>query len=401
MNGGTMADNDVLAIVWGETSSLSPKDGADATLARLHAATAKLAAVAKIHGLDDELRNAPPPRIGWPGEMTYQKLKSTVEAVETGTWTGAPLPARAAIWEITATGAPRIEKPLPKVASWIIDQGVASGGDFVVGDGSDGHIYRLFETQKVPADDELPFVSAVTGSGLPEPEAKNPYIRLAWAIGIAGVVLFIAGGAMSAWSGRSMSGARNSLAATDPAYQYQLLEKIATVCLRDFQDFPVGKQAAVCDSLVPDHKPPEQKFDWDADKTSSVLAIAKACLGASTKDGCNTIWRAAVELDQEQTWKKSFFGLLHTVSAYLTGTSSGAGSTSILVPFLTTVLGIAGLVVALGLGTKRRVTGVWIDTRNRVSLARAQDIVDRGGARRLYGFRNVQYRFRRHRRLFR
>jgi hypothetical protein len=36
------------------------------------------------------------------------------------------------------------------------------------------------------------------------------------------------------------------------------------------------------------------------------------------------------------------------------------------------ILGIAGLAIALGLGTKGRVTGIWIDERNRVSLARAQ-----------------------------
>ncbi len=41
-------------------------------------------------------------------------------------------------------------------------------------------------------------------------------------------------------------------------------------------------------------------------------------------------------------------------------------------PFVVIVIGIAAMVIALGLGTKQRVAGVWIDTRNRVSLARAQ-----------------------------
>ncbi len=85
-----MADADVLAIVWGETSSLASKDGADATLARLHAVVANLAAMAKKRGLDDKLRKAPPPRVGWPGESAYQKMMTTVDAVEAGTWTGGP-----------------------------------------------------------------------------------------------------------------------------------------------------------------------------------------------------------------------------------------------------------------------------------------------------------------------
>lgn len=374
---GMAADNDVLAIVWGETSSLSPKDGADATLARLHAVVATLAGAAKKRGLDDKLRKAPPPRIGWPSEATYQKLRTTADAVEARTWTGSQLPLRAVIWEVTATGAPRIEKPLPNAASWIIDKGVESAGDFVVGDGSDGRTYRLFVSQKAPKDDELPFISAASGSGLPEPETKNSYTKLAWTLGIAGVSLLIAGGAMSAWSGRSMSGARNSLTTTGPAYQYLLLERIATVCLKDHQDFPTGKQAEVCDSLLPDFKAPEQnmgtkKINWNTDKATSVLAVASACPGKPAREGCNTIWRAAVEVDQEQTWKRSYFGWMHTASAYLTGASSAAGSASILVPFVTTIVGMAGLVVALGLGTKRRAAGVWIDMRNRVSLARAQ-----------------------------
>ena len=68
----------------------------------------------------------------------------------------------------------------------------------------------------------------------------------------------------------------------------------------------------------------------------------------------------------------AFLKELQTLSKYLTGTDPASGSTSILVPFLLLVIGIGGLIIALGLGTKQRVAGVWIDVRNRVSLARAQ-----------------------------
>jgi hypothetical protein len=372
-----LADNEVLRLVWGETSDVTAKDGADATIARLHAVVAKLAASAKKRGLDDRLRDRSPPFVGSPEETRYSKMKATVEAVEGGTWTGAPLPARAALWEVTVTGAPRLDKPLPKALSWIVDQGGTSGGEFVVGDGSDGRIYRLFESDQASADEELPFVSAVTGTGLPEPETRNPFRRLAWGIGIVAALVFIAGGAMSVWSGRSMSGARRMLVTSNPPLQYSLIVNVATICAADYEAFPNGKQGAICSKLLKDNKVPGTdatgKVEWpNPANAASVLEDAKACPGDPTKDGCNTIWRAAVQLDQERTWKGSLFGGWDKTSAYLTGTDSSAGSTSILIPFLLLVVGIAGLTIALGLGTKQRVAGVWIDTRNRVSLARAQ-----------------------------
>jgi hypothetical protein len=378
---------EVVAMVWGETSDLSPKDGADATLTHLQAVVAKLAALAKKRGLDGELHTRSAPRVGSPEAERYQKMMATVDAVENNTVTGAPLPARAALWEVTVSGAPRLDRPLPKAASWIVDQGVTSGGDFVVADGSDGRIFRLFESDKVPADNELPFVSAVTGSGLPA--TKNPYKTLAWWLGGIAAFVFLAGGAMSVWSGSSMSGARNILNTNNPTLQYSFLVKLATICAADYQAFSAGKQAAVCGKVLKDNKVPQPdqatgKIAWqNLGQAVSALDDAKACIppgdskkdeppGDSKKDGCNTIWRAAVDLDQDQTLKASFFTCLHKLSAFLTGTGPAIGSTSIVVPFLLLVSGIGGLIIALGLGTKQRVAGVWIDTRNRVSLARAQ-----------------------------
>jgi flagellar motor switch/type III secretory pathway protein FliN len=56
----------------------------------------------------------------------------------------------------------------------------------------------------------------------------------------------------------------------------------------------------------------------------------------------------------------------------LLGLRNVADTRSVIVQFLAMVLGIAGVAIALGLGTKGRITGIWIDERNRVSLARAQ-----------------------------
>ena len=120
------------------------------------------------------MRKLDAPRVGDPDVKRYQKMAATVDAVEAGTWSGAALPARAALWEVTVGGSPRLDPPLPKAVGWITNAGVASGGDFVVGDGADGRIYRLFETETVPAEYELPFASAVTSSGLPERRETKP-----------------------------------------------------------------------------------------------------------------------------------------------------------------------------------------------------------------------------------
>ena len=69
------------------------------------------------------------------------------------------------------------------------------------------------------------------------------------------------------------------------------------------------------------------------------------------------------------------FSWLNGFSAWLTGAGPDDGSISILAPFLMLNAGIAGLIIALGFGAKRRAAGAWIDTRNRVSLARAQVII--------------------------
>lgn len=374
--GGTMADRDVAAAVWGETSEVTPKDGADATLTRLYAVAGQLTATAKKRGLDGKLRKLPSPRVGSPEAERYQKMITTVDTVEGGTWSGVALPLRAALWEVTITGAPRLDSPLPKAVSWITEQDVTSGGDFVVGDGSNGRIYRLFETAKAPADDELPFASAVTGSGLPEPEGVNPYIRTAWGIGIVAAAFFLAGGALSVWTGNSMSNARNLLMTTNPTLQYELLAAVTEACAADYKAFPNGQQSTVCGNVLQANAVPPKKeglYGWpDVARAKSVLATAKTCPANPSSDGCNTIWRAAIQVDQMHSWTTGIFEILHSASAYLTGATSVAGSASILVPFLMLVSGIAGVTVALGLGTKQRVAGVWIDNRNRVSLARAQ-----------------------------
>jgi hypothetical protein len=242
----------------------------------------------------------------------------------------------------------------------------------------DGRIVDVFSRAPLPAGDDGPvFVNALTGTGVPRGDPltragadtaapPNPYRKLAWALGMGGIVLLVLGGVMSAWSGRSIGGARNLLATDSPPLQAQLLEKIHAFCLEGVKQLPSGPQAAACKELsLSEDKIPDGQ-------TTAILAAAKACPGDVSRGACSTIWRAAVAVDQDQSWKSAYFPLLNSAAAYLAGPSPSAGSSSVLVPFLIIVVGIAGLVIALGLGTKQRVAGVWIDTRYRVSLARAQ-----------------------------
>src|SRR5262245_43958902 len=110
-----MADRDLLSIVWGETSGLRPKDGADAARARLQTVVAKLAAAAKRRGMDGRLRRTPAPRADDPAALAaYAAMEKTVDAVEADTFRpDTPLPARAVLWEVNGQGLPRRDKPLP------------------------------------------------------------------------------------------------------------------------------------------------------------------------------------------------------------------------------------------------------------------------------------------------
>ena len=163
-----MADQQLLAIVWGETSGLAAKDRNDQTLARLHAVVAKLAAAAQRRGLGGNLKQQLAPRADDAAAMVaYNAVSSTVNAVDTNTYrTEIELPARAVLWEVNENGAPPRDNLPPTSVAWMFDADVTSGGDFVAGTGADTRTYRLFKSSKPPAEDELPYVSGYTGSGV-------------------------------------------------------------------------------------------------------------------------------------------------------------------------------------------------------------------------------------------
>ncbi|MEW6643649.1 MAG: hypothetical protein AB1586_24275 [Pseudomonadota bacterium] len=91
---------------------------------------------------------------------------------------------------------------------------------------------------------------------------------------------------------------------------------------------------------------------------------------ADAKASCELVARSAA--DAGLIGAAPYNGFLDGVVNSLLGVRTVPDTRSILVQLLCMTLGIAGLAIALGLGTKGRVTGIWIDERNRISLARAQ-----------------------------
>ncbi|WP_316189802.1 hypothetical protein [Bradyrhizobium sp. SZCCHNS1054] len=493
------ADRDVIAIVWGETRGLSPRiSGDDQARARLQAVITKLANSAKQRGLDHMLtRMRAPPSDNYPERAAFDTLCATANLVADEQWTSpTPLPARAALWEINDSGAPRRDPALPKFASWIYETGATSGGEFVVGGGADQRIYRLFESTISPDKDELPYISGYTRAGILQATAaartKARNTLIAWIVGSAAAIVFLIGGLSAIWSGQRDGVARSYL--STPGQEYKIVDKLKDNCLEDAKLFPSWKPRAcnfladengklvpppiagqkgtvgqannaapapapatspepspgagagnkpedaagppneapkaaakpsaapdvAAPGVAPDRKSPPsvttQKSDKSAapraaavvpqmydygPKVGQTIALIKKCLNigptsaldsdadkpadkppssdsattpsqqtktdASPDDSCDLIARSAAGA-VVAPGRNSIDGAVRS----LLGLPTAPNARSIVVQLLLMTFGIAGLAVALGLGTKGRIVGIWIDERNRVSLARAQ-----------------------------
>jgi hypothetical protein len=108
----------------------------------------------------------------------------------------------------------------------------------------------------------------------------------------------------------------------------------------------------------------------DTGETKSKPSPDADAAAADEKASCELIARSAADAGIVGT--APYKGFLEGVVNSLLAVRTVPNTRSILVQLLFMTLGIAGLAVALGLGTKGRITGIWIDERNRVSLARAQ-----------------------------
>ena len=359
---------------------------------------------ARINGLLGQMRRA--------GNMVpddevanYQAMTVIAQKISESRYDGpAPLPKQAVLWQLTNDNYPSFQagKPPP----WIFAGGVTVGGNFK---DRNGLLYRLYESAEAPPLGQAGFVSSYSATGLVPPAWSVPakLRKIAWTLGIAGAILFVVGGASAIRSGLGDGAPRVQVRTTDT--QYLIVGKLADNCIADATQFPNWKRS-ICSFLAdasgkyvkpapaatepqqPSVQAPASPVTLYGPKVGQTIASIRKCLnvviGPETSDtkpaqpadadtaatdekaSCELVARSAADAGIVGVMPaKSFFdGLANS----LLGLRSAPGTRSILVQLLATTIGILALAIALGLGTKGRVTGIWIDERNRVSLARAQ-----------------------------
>ncbi len=376
LTGGELAQ-----ILWAETKLFGPgaADGSG-PLNFVRLSIAQLAASTAGAGFD---RREPVPSVADPD--LGAAAKQALEIAERAVGAAAPQP-RLIVWPAgteTAKLNGRTDPPPPEPWASLDPAGLAKQMRLQI---ADVGALDVFSRAPVAGDDGPAFVNWLSGTGLPDRNARGALadadaeaprpISLAWTLGILGVCLFVLAGLVSGVTGASMAAARNSLTTTSPAYQRALILRAAQVCAQDRADLPSATRAKLCETLLPG----EQSYDPGKPddvakalaKSDDALKIVAGCAEDSKGESCMVVWRASVAEVQGRDWRQVLFRYLLAVSSYVTGAGADDSSISVVVPYYVTLAGVALLIVALGLGTRGRMAGVWIDTRNRVSLARAQ-----------------------------
>jgi hypothetical protein len=126
------------------------------------------------------------------------------------------------------------------------------------------------------------------------------------------VVVIIAGGILSVWSGEALSGARDLLSSADAQRQSDLLRQIAQGCVDDYKLSPTGttKKRTSCESLLgaadtmpQEAKPGSGQLQWpDVSRLSDVLTKAAQCANDAGLAECAAIWRAALAIKYDDTF---------------------------------------------------------------------------------------------------
>jgi hypothetical protein len=373
-------------IVWGETSALGVgrADGGGEVNA-VRALVARLAAARQGVGFP---RRTPLPRTD---DARYGETARAIMAIADAAKDAIEPQRRLIIW-IAGKDSSQIETGTnpPPPEPWDTLAAGAVVNQFHTQLPASGKLVDVFSRGALAGDaDGRPFVNALTGTGLPEgaplaatapPPQQTPIASwIPWTLGIVGVVLFVIGGAAAALTGASLGTARNSLHATAPAYQKFMLEEVGKACLKTNVEFPGAALPKVCDGILTTDRKAIDNEKLSANRSTLFASFASCAIKSdqwddAEKSSCPVIWPAAVAADQEHGSPTASYAFtaLSWASGYLTGMQRDVGVASIVTPYLCSLVGVAALLVALGLGTKGRAVGVWIDTRNRVSLARAQ-----------------------------
>ena len=410
-----MADRDISAAVWGETSALKPRNGDPQTLKRLHAVVAQLALKAKARGQLGNFRKAAAPAVDQPEAATYQDMIATIDLVEAGTLAlPVALPSRAVLWEVDEQGVPRANRPKPIGGDWFMTPGeTTSDSDYARDFAASRTIFRLYESSLALGDDEVPYVSDLTGTGMPAAPANN---RVNWIIGLAGAALFFLAMFSLQWTATAFSegyalmagrqgaevarfvtsdafalrscpeavvknpaspalascyldaeivAGKTAGAATDAAKAARSAKNetfaavIGPVCAKQLTGLVTAERAA---RKANNNVVPVARTDDEAAVDANCLAISSAALTFASKylvvPGSGIVTRAAA------------FG-----GYWLFGwhTPDGVGQTvSLVMPTAFMILGVVAVLVGLGRGTVGMTLGALISPEGRCSLALAQ-----------------------------
>ena len=426
-----MVDNDIdlySAFVWGETGGLTaqgnePEKGQD----RLWSVLTYIATKARPLGLLGQMKRAGR-SVSTDETVAYNRMKDAVKTVIEEKYGGAALPQQAALWQIDAEGRllNNTGDAGQTAPSWIFQENAKQAGEFA---NKAGARFRLYELVDPPALGKLGYVSAYSSTGLAVRTWTVPagVRRTAWGVGIFALASFIFAGVLASRTGRTDGAVRAQM--TDSSFQYDIISKLADNCIDDQKLFPSWKRGACSflanasgtyvmppafkaleeaanskpaapgtakeeaqEGVTPKTKDGDNKGGVKKDvlvfgnKVGETIALVRKCLNigiatppadqkpvtdaaaADEAASCTLIARSASNLVPV----KSSTSFLDQMITMVVGGKTVPGTRSILWQLFLATLGIGGLAIALGLGTKGRVTGIWIDERNRVSLARAQ-----------------------------
>lgn len=364
-------DQRTLGIVWAETGQLRPADGGADTVSRAHATVAGLAARAVANGTASQfVRPAQLPSVGSPDASLAASMVRTVDAVTSGTY--GDLPRRAVLWEVTGTGQPRQDvAQLPASAQWVTLGQATHTSDFTLASDLRGRVFRLYESDTAPAEGMPAYISSLTGTGIAVPFARQRRLSIPWVIGIAASVLFIYAAGVTLWTGRTVAEARGLVAGSMPYY--------ATAYIKDLRGACAAAQPAQAMRCEDGAVATGAQAKSDEEIKASIVACGGPKADANGKPitlknpaFCLTAWRRALKFANYSLTTTSVGHIIPGLFGWNLDAAAETGIVSFGWPMAMLMLGIVGLGIALGLGTKGNVFGIWINKQNRISLARAQ-----------------------------
>ncbi len=392
------------AIVWAYTHNLTAVPPARMEFLQ--------SAIAHIHAQGElELPPGarPPPGMESPDEPRYAAIRELTR-IDTGTYQGVALPRRMLLWESDDQGRPSSAKAsLPEAARWALEEGTPNDGDFVWRSGTHSAVLRLYYSATgAPGFVFQPLAPEKTQFG-------SWYRSPNWWIGIAAAVIFFIGGGNLLWTGRSIAQANGLMLGSGSQVQQAwamrelnrreppLMLCDATVAPRPPEEMTLCNLLTHIETIRSARLPAASANGSSAPAASAPAAYAPGAseltafagtTGMCRKRLSNVESTPAPDLDQacRAVWKDavrfaSHHRVIDTVSSGPVGRTlaavaqipfgiharSAAGSSvSLAIPLFAMIVGVIGVILALGRGIGGRFLSALTNAQGRYSLSIAQ-----------------------------